>query len=421
MRRLIVAVFLIACTSPLHGQSMSERFYQLFTFGDCGEALCLEVNQAQHGSHYIPGVAQGSQNLLNFVTNAIGLTIGQLPFAAATGGVTYTFERGVPVASAVSAGPIFADRAETLGRGRLLLGGNVSGFSFTKLRGVSLDDLLLNFPHQNVQNAAYGDPFFEHDYVEVVTNLDVSLLVTSIFFAYGLSDRMDIGISLPIVRSSLDGTSRAEIRQMGSSPHFFGTPADPSTSATATASGSATGIGDIAGRIKVNVAQTSQFGLSLIADVRAGTGSQEDFHGSGATTFRIFGATSARYGSFSPHLNGGFLLTSADYATNRVLGTLGFDYLLGEQVTFAAELVGSFETGDSKLLLPEPVVFTSPTVETLELTDIPDKNDNFVDASVGAKIQAGQSFRIVTNVLIPLANAGMRPTVGWTVGLERVF
>jgi hypothetical protein len=420
MRRLLPVLLLALCTVPAHGQSLSDRFNQLFTFGDCGRPLCLDVNATVHGEHYNPSIVQGEDDLLAFITNSIGLTVSQIPFAAATGGVTYSFESGVPVASSVSAGPIFADRAETLGRGQLLFGANVTGASFSQIRGVSLDDLLLRFTHEDVDpSPSLGDPVFERDYIEVTTNLDLSLLVTSIFAAYGVSDRVDIGIALPIVRSSMTGRSQAIIQQYSATtPHSFGTPSNPMQTAQASTEGSATGLGDIAARVKAHVYQGPTVGLALIGDLRLATGRSEDFLGSGATSIRIFGAASARYEAFSPHVNAGFQYTSADWATTRVLGTAGFDYLLGEQVTLAAELMTNLEVGESKLTLPEPVVFTTPDVVQLPLTDIPDRNDNFVDAAIGAKIQAGTQLRLVTNIVVPLAKAGLRPGVTWTVGFE---
>lgn len=418
MRRLPVVLLLALCASPASGQSLSDLFRQLYTFGDCGEPLCLDLPN-EHGAHYNPSIVQGENDLLAFVTNSVGLTLAQIPFAAATGGVTYSFDTGVPVASSVSAGPIFADRAETLGRGRLLLGANVTGVSFTKVRGVSLDDLRFIFTHQNVGNAALGDPVFERDFIQVTTNLDLSLLVTTVFAAYGVSDRVDVGIALPLVHTSLTGRSQAVIIQEGgpSSPHTFGSQGNPTTADT-DVSGSATGIGDIALRAKAHVYQGPSGGFSLIGDVRLATGKRADFLGSGATTVRVFGAASGRYGAFSPHVNAGFQYTNADWATSRVLSTIGFDYLMGEQVTLVGELMGNFEMGDSKIRLPSPVVFTAPAPATVELTDIPVQKDNFVDAAIGAKIQAGETLRLVTNFAIPLSDAGFRPGVAWTVGLE---
>lgn len=81
----------------------------------------------EYGDHFNPSIVQGRNHALAFMINAIGLAVGSIPFTAATSGVTYRFEGGVPVPTTVSAGPIFADRAETLGRGRLLAGFNVTG------------------------------------------------------------------------------------------------------------------------------------------------------------------------------------------------------------------------------------------------------------------------------------------------------
>ncbi len=425
MRALGLVALALAAASPLSAQTLRDNFSRLYTFGQCGRPLCLDVNAAVHGEHYNPSVAQGEDNLLAFLENAIGVAVGNIPFSAAASGVTFSFEGGVPVATTVSAGPIFADRAETLGQGRLLFGANVSGISFSKVRGKPLDNLVLRFPHQNVGGAALGDPSFERDYIEVATNLDLSLLVTTVYATYGVNDRIDIGIAVPLVRAKLTGSSRATFIQFQpqNSPHFFGTEQNRQVVANAEAEGSAFGLGDIAGRLKIYLASGTTYGFALLTDFRLGTGSEEDFLGSGATTLRVQGVGSARMGNFSPHFNAGVLLNGAENQTNRLVGTVGFDQLLGEQITFAGDLVGSFQLGESPLGLPDPVVYTAPAPApfTLNLTDIPDKTDHFLDASVGAKILVGPDFRVVTNLLLPLTNSGVRPSVTWTVGLERTF
>jgi hypothetical protein len=406
----------------LQAQTLKERFSQLFTFGDCGEPLCLTVNAAVHGDHYIPSVVQGENNLLGFLTGAIGQSIGNLPFTAASSGVAFTFEGGVPVPVPISPGPIFAERAETLGRGRAFVSATLNGIAFDNVRGVPLSNLNFSFAHQNVGNAAMGDPSFENDVIEVATDLKLSLLVTSIVGTYGLTDRIDIGVALPIVRASLSGTSEAEVNQFSDpSPHSFGTQGNPTPMASASAEGSALGLGDIALRMKVNVFQTPQNSFSIVGDVRLPTGNEDDFLGSGATIVRVFGVASARYGDFTPHVNAAYLHTNAVDQNNRFLGALGFDQLVSPQFTIFGELLASVENGESRLRLPEPVVYTAPAPRTLELTEIPDRKDNFFDASFGAKYSAGNDLRILANVLFPLAKAGVRPTMLWTLGLERTF
>jgi hypothetical protein len=422
MRRSVTTVLVLCLVaSPAAGQSLRDRVSQLFTFGTCGEALCLDVNAAVHGSHYNPSVVQGEDNMLAFLGNAITSAIGNVPFAAATSGTAYTFEGGVPTPIQISPGPIFADRAQTIGRGNLYFGAAVSGISFANLRGVPLSDLDFNFTHQNVGDEALGSPSFENDVIEVQTDMSLSLLVGTFVAAYGLADRIDIGVAVPVVRASLEGTSVAVIDHWEtSSPHNFGTESNPQAQATTSTEGSVVGVGDVGARVKIMLFENASLGISAIGDVRLPTGSEDDFLGSGTTTVRGIGVISGRFGDFTPHVNVGALFTSAEDLNNRFLITAGFDHLLSDQVTLALDLVTNMQLGDSKLTVPAPVVFTAPTVRTLDLTNIPRQVDDLLDGSIGVKIAAGE-FRIVGNALVPLTDGGMRPNFMWTLGIERTF
>lgn len=423
MRRALAIVALSLVTrGTVEAQSLSERFMTLFTFGDCGTPLCLTVNSAVHGQHYNPAVTQGQLNLLSFLTNSIGNSLGNVPFTGASSGVTFSFASGAPVATSLSGGPIFAERSQTLGRGRLLAGFNVSSFSMDNVRGVPLNDLEFNFTHQNIQNAAVGDPEFENDIIEVNTDLSLSLMVTSAYASYGLFDDVDIGVLVPLVRASLSGSSRAAVIPWTQpSPHQFGTPGNPSATAQSASDGSAMGLGDIAVRMKANLYQTETWGAAALVDARLPTGDEENFLGTGSTSVRAMGVFSRRSGSFSAHANAGVALRTGEHQNNSLLLTLGFDHLVSSTVTIAGEVVSGFEMGESKLVLPAPVVFTAPEVRTVEVTDIPDQKDNLIDASFGAKFLVLRDYRVVTNILFPLSDGGLRPKFFWTLGLERTF
>jgi len=422
-RRIIMAALAILMPGASSAQSLSARFSELFTFGDCGQPLCLSVNASAHGLHYIPAVTQGENNLLAFLTGSIGNSLGNLPFTSASSGVTFRFVDGVPVASSISPGPIFADRAQTLGQGRILAGVNVNGLSMDNIRGVPLSDLNFRFAHQNTGNPALGDPAFERDIIEISTDLQLSLLVTSVFASYGLLDNVDIGVLVPIVRASMTGESRAAVIPFTRpTPHLFGTTSSPSETATTESDGSAMGIGDVAVRAKINFYQTDQVGFAAVADARLPTGDEENFLGSGETSIRAMGVLSGRFGNLSPHINAGMAIHTGELSNNSLLATAGFDHLLSDRVALAVDLVANLEMGDSKLILPEPVVYTAPApVTTVDLTDIPDKKDNLIDASFGMKFILPPDFRIVTNVLFPLSEGGLRPKLLWTFGLEKSF
>jgi hypothetical protein len=426
MRRLpVVAVLSATLLVPvsLHAQSLSQRFTQLFTFGDCGEALCLNVDVVGgHGQHYLPSVTQGENDLLAFVTGSISTSLANLPFTAATGGVAFEFVDGAPVATAVSTGGIFGERSQTLGRGRLLVGANVNSLRMDAIRGVPLRDLTFRFAHQNVGDAAMGDPGFENDIIEVRTDLDVDLLVTSAFASYGVHENVDVGILIPIVRASLSGTSEAQVIPFDRpTPHLFGTVSQPSEFADAASSGSAIGIGDIALRVKANLYQEPGLGFGVAADVRLPTGDSANFLGSGQTSLRALGIVSGRRGNFSPHLNAGVAIRTGETQPNSIIGALGFDHLMAEGITLAVDLLGDFALGDSPLRLPESVVFDEPARRRVRLSDIPERRDHQTDASVGLKMQLPGEYRVIANVLAPLTDGGMRPRYLWTFGLERAF
>src|SRR5690606_775461 len=153
-RRVLLTIALVGATaaplSALSAQSLASRVGELIRFGSCDQALCLSTGPGAHGSHYIDAAASASAELLDFLTSSITASVDRLPISATSGGTTFRFVGGAPVRSTTSAGPIFAERAPTLGRGRFLVGVNTSGISYSKLRGVSTNELAVNLAHQDV-------------------------------------------------------------------------------------------------------------------------------------------------------------------------------------------------------------------------------------------------------------------------------
>ncbi len=407
--------------SAVSGQSLAEQFGGLFTFGDCGEPLCLPVNAGVHGSHYIPGVVQGQNNLLAFLGSSIATSLGNLPVSSATSAEIFSFVNGLPVAEQGSAGPIFGERAQTLGQGRFVLGAAVTGLSFNQIRGVNLNDVELSFVHQNVGAAEFGDPAFEQDVIEVSADMQLDIMAISMGATYGLTNRIDVGVVVPFVTAKLLGTSSARVLSaLSTTPHSFGTSDNPSQTANASADGSASGVGDITGRIKVNVLQSANQGFALLGEIRLPTGDDENFLGSGETVLRGLGVFSARRGNFTPHVNAGVVVRTGDINTTGVVVNAGFDQLLSPKATLAIDLLGSVQLGEG-IEFPTEAVFDVPAGQTVDLTNIPDASDHVLDLSVGGKFTASDNLRFITNIFVPLNSGGLRSSLGWTVGLELDF
>jgi hypothetical protein len=444
---LLVLASLVA--SPLAAQSGSGLrglIPGLFRFGDCDEALCLNssVSASEHGDHYIASATTGTENLLEFLTGAISIGVSNVPISTATSGITFRIVGGVPVPTSSSSGPIFGERVQTLGRGRWLIGANVTGVEFSHVRGVPLDNIAFNFTHQNICRAtgqeptpgsacpgggplpldsALGSPGFENDIIVVNTTLNLNLQVASLYLTYGLTDRIDLGVAVPFVRADLEGGSIARLSPFVTpSPHFFGTPANQQFTAGAAVSGTATGIGDVAARLKINLGGTDRGAVGLLTEARFPTGDEKDFLGSGEFALRALGVVSGRYGNFSPHLNVGYLYRATDKLTDAVLTTLGFDHLLGSGTTLAVDLIGQWQATRNPLPIPGPVTFTLPAPRRqVTPTSIPSRPDNILDGSFGFKFLSGRGITLITNVLVPLNNGGMRGNVTWTGGAAYNF
>jgi hypothetical protein len=429
MRRYAAAAALLcACAGPLAGQGLRERIStELFTFGTCGQPLCLDGSQLLgHGDHFIPAQLSGAGSILAFLSNAIGVSVTNVPVSAASSGATFSFAAGVPVKTSSSAGPIFGERAQTLGRGRFFIGANVTGLHFDRLRGVPLDNVVLNFVHEDNDPVGLGDPSYEADLIEVRVAMDIDLLVSTVFASWGMVDGVDLSVSVPFVHTSVKGSSIAQVVPFGSgtaTPHYFGTDpsGDPILTAVAATEGSATGIGDIAGRLKINVVQSRAVGVGLLVDARFPTGDEANLLGSGRFAGRGIGIVSLRFGSISPHANIGYVFRDADLENNSVLATLGFDHLLGSWATLAVDVISEWQLGQSKLNLPGAIVFTEPFARTIESSAIPNQKDNPLAASLGFKFSTPRGITFVANALIPLRDAGLQPGAVWTGGLEYNF
>lgn len=409
-----------------HSGHLRDLISDLFTFGDCGQPLCLDgsINADNgHGDHYLPAVASGNLAVISFISDAIGKSVARTPVSATSSGATFSFVGGIPVRNSTSGGPIVAERAQTLGRGRLFLGANVSGVSFTTLGGISTDRLELNFVHQDVDPSGLGDPLRENDIIRLDMALDINVLVSSLFFTYGVTDFIDLGLFVPFVRTSIRGSSEAQIEPFGSTAvHFFsGTIDDPVLNASASIKGSSAGIGDIAARLKVNLGQSDKIGAAILGDARFPTGDEEELLGSGSGAVRALGILSAQFGDFSPHLNAGYLVRTGETSTDAALATVGFDHLMAPWATLAVDILSEWQVGENPIELPGPINIDQPFARRIRSTSITATRDDIVEASAGMKFTVRGGTVIVTNVIIPLTDAGLQADAVWTTGLEFSF
>jgi hypothetical protein len=447
-RHVPLAICLVLCASlftpPIAGaQGLRGKISDLFIFGPGQDPLFLAgsgdpnnpISLQAHGMHFIPSSSAENFAVISFITDALGRNVSNMPIGSTSGSETFRFVGGVPVRTSTSAGPIFAERPQTLGRGRVLAGVNRSAFRFATLRGVDMRNIHLTFTHQNVDfpgcDAAfggdctkYGVPTFENDVMDFKLSIDLDVRVTSFYMTYGLSDRFDIGLVLPVVQAQFTGESHAQMAPFGgtSAAHYFaGTAANPVLAAERETQGRAMGLGDVALRLKSNFREVGNTSAGFLVDARFPTGSEKDLLGAGKFSGRLLAIVASRFGDFSPHLNAGYLYRAGARQNDAVLGTAGFDQKLGSGITLAADVVTEFQVGDSELQLPSPVHYELPFSRTISPTDIPDVRDDILNGSFGFKISAARNLTAVLNSLFPLNRGGLRPDITYTAGVEYSF
>jgi hypothetical protein len=446
---MLLVPLLAVGTRPEHAAGQQQetglraKISQLFIFGPGQDPLFLAgtadpSNPASlrvHGSHFVPSAVSQNGSLIGFITDAISTNVANVPIGSTSGGVSFRFEAGVPVKTSTSAGPIFAERAQTLGRGRSIVGIGRSAFHFSTLRGVPLSNLELFFTHQNVNfpgcdSIAGGDcskmgvPTLENDIMQFKMNLDLNVQVTSLYATYGVFDWLDFGVVLPLVSTKMHGESTAQIIPFGgpTAGHFFaGTPQNPVLSASRVVYGSSFGLGDVSARLKVSIRQTPTSSFALLGDARFATGSADDLLGSGKFAARGLAIISGTLGPVSPHANIGYAYRADTTQNDAVLATAGFDHLISDRVTMAADVVSELQVGRSTLRIPAPVHYDVPFQRTVVPTSIPDTRDDIVNGSFGLKFTPTTGFTVVANALVPLNRGGLRPDVIYTAGVEFNF
>lgn len=428
-RRLAIPFFCLASIAAAHDeatQSSNVNIRKLAylipnLFGPQGLVLPNPTHEAHFQSAF--------QSNFGPFNTAIAIQLTSLPIPSPASGFTYQFDKstGAYTRSAQSFGPILAERAETIGKDKFYFGFSFQNFRFTSLDGLDLNNVPSVFQHSIVDNVEY-----RKDIITTDNQLDIRLGQFTGFFTYGVSDRLDVSVAIPLITANLEAISNATIRRIGTASepdiHFFGTTGDRTRQTFANA-GSASGIGDVIVRAKGNLLRRENFGIAAGLDVRLPTGDPYDFLGSGAVGLRPFVAVSGRTGRLAPHVNLAYQwndssVLAGDVRTGRkghlpniFQWTAGADYGLTQRLTFAFDVLGqSFRS--------QRVVRTSfqaannsqwPQVE------FRDGTINQVNGSVGMKINAWDRLLVSFNVLFRMNDAGLRANVVPLIGLSYTF
>jgi hypothetical protein len=426
----VLASALILTSGSVFSQSLEDQLKSMF---DKLLQEDLQKSPGMHGQHFIPSNVASTTAVIDALTNFIGTSVSSFPLNSTVAGVTFDFSSGRPVSTSTSLGPIFSERAQTMGSGLFNFGLNFTYINFNKMRGINTKDLRLTFTHQDVGEPGYGDSPNEFDYIDMYMNMDINASILAFYSTYGITDWLDVGVAVPMVNVKMTSNPTAIMNSYtfvnnDSANHFFGGTRDNPVLRINPdpIDDDATGVGDIAIRAKINFLKNKSVDLAALAEYRIATGDDQNFLGLGSDQVSVFLIGSKIIGDFAPHLNLGYKYNTGSTDLDEFLCHVGYDQKLSKSLTLAIDLIGEFELGtkDKALVFPEPLTVTRADgyTQTISLTNIPDyKHDNLINTAFGFKFQPRENVLIVGNVFLPVNDGGLRadfiPTLGLELGL----
>jgi hypothetical protein len=310
-------------------------------------------------------------------------------------------------------GPVFSERAETIGRRKLSLALNYTLVQYDTIDGRDLDDLSSNDPRGPRDHIAVcADPALCEP-VLGLARIDLEAQIVSLSVTYGLARDLDANVLLPLVRTYLRAstTFTGPDPRMPSNAQFFHFAFSDHVAETST------GVGDLLLRLKYVLPRRGP------ADVAAGlmlslpTGRREDFHGTGDTLIGTALYASRTYAErIEPHVNLAFVLDADKFDRSQVRYSAGADVRVFDWLTLNNDFLGRSDVA-------RPDAIDRPVFLQIERTDVFQFSTGLKLAPCGGFRAGAGSVRATSffNALLPLNSENLRSDLIVAFGVEVVF
>jgi hypothetical protein len=307
-----------------------------------------------------------------------------VPLATSSGGFSYRINRSLGTLQRVTQGfgPFFVDRGTTAGRGWASMSVTYRHSEFTKLDARHLQDGSL----VTTSNKFRDEPSaFD---VETLT-LNIQTSNITVFANYGVTDWLDLGVAVPVVRLNIAGERANTYRG--------------ATFIQARGQANSIGLADVPLRSKVQLARGSSWQLATDLEVVLPTGDPENLRGSGRSAIKGAVVASAGGGWLEGHVNAGFV--EGGVSDQIVVGG-ALAATVRDRVTLSAETLVRRITGLGRIRdVAEPHPLFSG-VDTIRL--VPTN-----EAITGVTLVAGMRWNITSTwlvnsyVLLPMTSSGL--------------
>lgn len=329
--------------------------------------------------------------------------------------------------------PAYTESSATVGDGLFLVGSNISHSNLSQIRGEDLDDLRFTFE----QNGG-------GDRVSVTMPFDIRATVFTLHGAYGVTNRFDVGVALPVVRLSIenvttnfrvvgDNTGCRYSQELGQEVMWTCDGEGPRETPPSVRLYSFVGdqsetevfLGTVALRAKYRFPVSVDAGrLAAVLDVRVPTRKESNIVGSGTFgTHLTFVGEYHQLDTFKPYVNVGAKFWNGR-SSNSFNMSMGFNQQFASKLFFTFDLLGEVALEPDAFLdsIDNPLAEEASTESVLTSSNIPAvKRDHTLDAGVGLKWALSPSVHAYGTALFALVDRGLQSTVAPTVGIAAHF
>jgi hypothetical protein len=355
------------------------------------------------------------------VGGALGLAtelgIATAPSGASSGGFLIKLDpsTGLQVRTATTFGPSFAERALTSGEGHVSVGVNFTSSTYDRLDELAVGGL------QTISLAAASPTAARSG----IANLTLTSKTVVLSGRMGVTDKVDVGVSVPLVTVDVKGTS--SLRNGNGDIILF-----------AQGSGKSSGLGDIAGLAKYRFlafgsGQPDPGGLAAMVTMRLPTGDRDNLRGLGVTRTVISLIVSSGQARFRPHANVGYgwwskgVSVASDYtqnatvtARNQVEYAAGLELEAAPKLTLLLDLLGGAVLGGGKVGFVTIPSAAAGVTSSQGLAALPE-GIRKVALTPGLKVNLKGKLLLTLNALVALRDSGLHARVTPVAGIDLTF
>lgn len=463
---IILQVSVGMCISRCEARNLTTVLREGFTLnpGDPDAVVSLVGTVGANGFVDVSSIGTSLAPVLSgAVANAI---TQQSPLASVAPAFTYryntalnVFERSTPVP-----GPLFSERAVTIGPGQLNFGVAYSYVDMDDINGTNLQGI--RTPLLLEAFCPFGSLFDERcngrlnlGLSSVRTRLTIQTHLIVPTLRYGLTENWDIGLSIPLVNTFLRvRNDLIPVVQTADAQFVFGGPqgvdflTPDGTPATlsrvrfsvtsrpsrslAKVAGSMTGVGDITLRTKYRLWGDELGGVAAGLELRLPSGEEKNFHGTGETHVTPFLYLSHVFWDLvEPHLNLGLDFNTTDVNRSALLYSVGVATLVWKQLGAGIDVIGRSEFGRFPIKgnslsgfaldgVPATCHSVTPCLINRAVPfrfPFPIKRNDITDISFGFRYVLGVSGSVFLGATLPLNDDGFRADVIPSGGVEYTF